>query len=92
MHEVNGQDGVGVRYCGDELVWIVVMAVVVVGDMEHVAATGTGAVVCVGIAEGIVVKKWAWWGASEVRKNVSRLVKVEQVFWVSMIGLRAVTV
>jgi len=79
LHEVDGQDGVGVRYCGDELVWIAVVAVVVVGDAGHVAAAGTGAVACVGIVEDIVVEKWAWWGASEVRDNVSRLVKVERV-------------
>ena len=60
MHEVDSQDGVGVRYCGDEFVWIAIMAVVVVSDAEHVTGGGTGAVACIGIVEGVVVEKWAW--------------------------------
>jgi len=49
LPKVDGQDGVGVKYCGDELVWIAVVAVtvVVVGGAGHDAAAvgGIGTIV-----------------------------------------------
>lgn len=55
MHKLEA--GVGVGYCGDELVWIVVMAVGVVGNVERVAAAA-GVVKC--------VETLCRWGASDI--------------------------
>jgi len=55
LPEVDGQDRVGVKYCGDELVWIAVIAVVDVSGAGHDSAAGAASIVIAVVAHRAVL-------------------------------------